>query len=411
MASPSSVLSIEGETSELIDALQSLQLSSSQAMSEYAASIIVPTSGCRSSLIGALDSLLRRRLSDCPFEVLVVGNGQASCDVESACKQVNKRHFPLRIICEQTPGLLAGRHRGVNESQADILVFVDDDIVASENWLASILQTFRDPSVHVVGGPCLPRFGATPPKWLEGFWHSTEDGGRWCGYLSLLDLGDKPRVVDPMLVWGLNFGIRKQTLVDLGGFNPDGYPWHLRRYRGDGETAVSVALREAGLKAVYHPEARVHHHVPHSRLTVDYFKRRAFLQGISRSYTEIRRHGAIVDMPSKTAPVATGESPERRFGRYARRPVHHARNFLRRQFRRGTPPSQAPSDAENPEVADVKQRVRESYLAGYEFHQDEVRNDPELLKWVLRPDYWDYRLPKNARSFAPDLPDEALHDN
>jgi hypothetical protein len=46
------------------------------------------------------------------------------------------------------------------------------------------------------------------------------------------------------------------------------------------------------------------------------------------------------------------------------------------------------------EVRAIRQRVHRAYRAGYEFHQSAVRSSPELLAWVLRPDYWDYRLPR-----------------
>ena len=34
-----------------------------------------------------------------------------------------------------------------------------------------------------------------------------------------------------------------------------------------------------------------------------------------------------------------------------------------------------------------------AYHAGYAYHQTQVRESPELLAWVLKPDYWDGRLP------------------
>ena len=43
--------------------------------------------------------------------------------------------------------------------------------------------------------------------------------------------------------------------------------------------------------------------------------------------------------------------------------------------------------------------LADGYLAaGYKFHQTAVRSDPKLQGWVLRRDYWDYRLP--AASFV-----------
>jgi hypothetical protein len=33
--------------------------------------------------------------------------------------------------------------------------------------------------------------------------------------------------------------------------------------------------------------------------------------------------------------------------------------------------------------------IRRSYTAGYDYHQEAIKNDSELLQWVLRDDYMD----------------------
>jgi hypothetical protein len=43
----------------------------------------------------------------------------------------------------------------------------------------------------------------------------------------------------------------------------------------------------------------------------------------------------------------------------------------------------------------VHLKIAESYVAGFRFHYDAVCADDELLRWVLREDYFDYRLPDN----------------
>jgi hypothetical protein len=39
----------------------------------------------------------------------------------------------------------------------------------------------------------------------------------------------------------------------------------------------------------------------------------------------------------------------------------------------------------------IKERLNRAHLAGYNYHQNEVRKDPELLKWVLQESYWDFK--------------------
>jgi hypothetical protein len=49
---------------------------------------------------------------------------------------------------------------------------------------------------------------------------------------------------------------------------------------------------------------------------------------------------------------------------------------------------------EDRELIHIKQQVQTNLQAGYAFHQNAVRQQPELLNWILKDDYWDYRLPE-----------------
>ena len=69
-------------------------------------------------------------------------------------------------------------------------------------------------------GPLDASFENDPPFWLQDFWTDIE-GGRHCGWLSLIDLGNAIKPVDPSYIWGLNFCIRKETFEHCGGFHPD----------------------------------------------------------------------------------------------------------------------------------------------------------------------------------------------
>ena len=59
-------------------------------------------------------------------------------------------------------------------------------------------------------------------------------------------------------------------------------------YRGDGEYFVNNYIVNHKYKIVYNPKASVYHVTPKSRLTLDYFKKRAFCLGVEWSYTDLR---------------------------------------------------------------------------------------------------------------------------
>lgn len=276
-------------------------------------------------------------------------------------------------------GLLAGRQKAMAIARdADILVLLDDDVALPLGWAGKIMEPFGDPDVHLVGCRYLPAYTHAPPDWLEGLWHQHDDGFRTLGYLSLLDGGTQARVCSPTYVWGLCYAVRRETAIKLGGFNPDGYPWTMRRFRGDGETGLSSKARRLGLKAVYQAETHVLHDVPAKRMTVEYIWERSYLQGVSDSYTAIRQQGGL-------------PPPRERTWKDMLRPVKRWLRYALSQ--------------DGDSVADVRRRFHDAYASGFAFHQNEVRNDPALLEWVLCPDYSGCRLPEMSPAAAlPALP-------
>lgn len=344
-----------------------------QEMADTQVSIIIPTLNNAKYLKNALISVQNQTFPKDGYEIIVVDNGSTD-NTRQVTEQIITAYptHQIRYIYEPEPGLLSGRHRGAKEAKGQVLVFVDDDIEADKGWLAAIMDAFQDSSVHLVGGPSMPDYESEPPAWIERFW-TQHEYGRWCGSLSLLDFGEQIREIDPLFVFGLNFAIRKETLFEVGGFHPDCIPKHLQRFQGDGETAVSIKTREKGLKTVYHPKALVLHKVPNERMTVEYFEKRAFYQGVCNSFAQIRRNyqgGLQLKKHSNLSRLLSWRTPFKIY------------NLFKERIRQKHTP-----------YAEIKKRTDEAYKAGFAFHQNEVVNDPELLKWVLKENYFDYRLP------------------
>jgi hypothetical protein len=253
------------------------------------------------------------------------------------------------------------------------VAYIDGDVLVRPGWLAAIGSAFDDPDVHLAGGRCIPQYESPCPDWLNAFWVREPDGTAWCGALSLVDPGHTQRDIDPVFIFGANFAIRRRTLFSLGGFHPDGLPWELRRFRGDGETAVARASIRAGLRARYVPEGTVLHRVPAERMTDGYFERRAFLQGISDSFTVTREE----DGPRRPATSLVGQIARRM----------RAFDGLRSDRRRRR------------DWAERLDKVARAHAAGYAFHQQQYRDDPDVRAWVRRHDYWD-AAPPLAKSDA-----------
>jgi glucosyl-dolichyl phosphate glucuronosyltransferase len=258
-------------------------------------SVIIPTYNRPKRLNHALESLTHQTLSLEAFEVIVVNNSHD--DAAKTVAEIYSRKIPnFRYIRDTVPGLHVGRHKGMEVARSEILVYADDDIEAFPTWLQAIAEAFQNGETVLVGGKNLPRFEVVPPVWISNMWQKDVQGNQVVGYLSILNLGDEKKRVDPSYIFGCNFAIRKSVLLEVGGFHPDSIPDSLAIYRGDGETHVAKSIKARERPALYDPMASVYHHVPKERMTETYFRNRSYRQGISDSYSAIREKGLHFDL-------------------------------------------------------------------------------------------------------------------
>ncbi len=103
-------------------------------------------------------------MEDC--EIIVINNNSTDETVEVVHSYANK--FPnLRLMNEEKQGLSHARNRAVKESQTNWIAFLDDDAIASPDWLTSILQfQKKNPDIKIFGGPYYPYFLEKKPFWL-----------------------------------------------------------------------------------------------------------------------------------------------------------------------------------------------------------------------------------------------------
>lgn len=335
-------------------------------------SIIIPTFNRENLLCLALDSFARQEFPIDKFEILIIDNGSTDNTKQVVENAIAVHpHHNICYIHEPEPGLLSGRHRGALEAKGDIFTFVDDDIQADLSWLQAIEDTFSNSSVQLVGGRNLPKYEVNPPEWLEGFWEE-HPYGRTCSQLSLLDFGNQIHEIDANYIWGLNFSIRKQALFELGGFHPDIVPKSLQYFQGDGETGLTLKANQLGYKAIYQPKAMVLHNIPKERMTYKYFEKRYFYQGVCNSYTDIRR--------------TKGKLEKESFLEKLKKPAKVLNRTITSLL--------AENKYRQEEREELKKSFYNVFLKGYNFHKILAYNNPKLLDWICKENYWDYKLPK-----------------
>ena len=350
-------------------------------------SVIIPTRNRAQRLADLLDSLAGQEPVPFEWEVIVVDNASMDSTAEVVRQKSENLSITIRYVREPRLGLHHGRHRGAKEARGTFLGYLDDDTIVTPSWVQGIRLLVQGQADAVVGR-ILPKWEAEPPNWLLDM---IRDGV--CGYLSLLDLGTIARPVDPGLVWGCNFFIPRKLIFDLGGFHPDGMPTELLRYRGDGETALMRKFKEAGLKAYYDPRATAFHVIDASRLTVEYLCQRAYNQGISASFTEIR---AARGLPGSPPLNSSNENRAERlggrwerlkslYGKLRRKSIGDVAKIVGRRTK--TTMARTISKPRKEPYAEIRANIDKAYRAGWRFHQNEVKNDPMLLEYVLRQTY------------------------
>src|SRR5512147_3254108 len=97
-----------------------------------------------------------------PYEVILV------IDHNPNLLERARAQFSNIILLEnqETHGLAGARNTAIENAQGHIIAFLDDDAVASPNWLQLLLAGYEDPQVAGVGGKLEPLWPKGRPNWF-----------------------------------------------------------------------------------------------------------------------------------------------------------------------------------------------------------------------------------------------------
>jgi len=323
-------------------------------------SVIIPTYNRARFLPDALAGILNQSFPADSYEIILIDNGSTD-NTRQTVEEINRNNAGrVSYIYEPRPGLMVGRHLGARLAKGHILLYGDDDIIVPADWVKEMYRCYQDKEVGAASGKVLPKFEVRPPAWINLFTRN---------YISIVDAGDEYRIVTKNLAAGCNMSIRKDVFYEVGGSYPDSMPPDLIRFAGTGESGLMEKVEQSRYKIVYNPRAYVHHVIPASRLTIESYKKRAFLQGVSDSYRLIREQGKIED-----AAYAGALRPPAWSTRLHRllRCLKHGRARALTYYR-------------------YFNEVEAAHQAGLRYHRAEAAQDPALLRWVLKENYLDER--------------------
>jgi glycosyltransferase involved in cell wall biosynthesis len=237
-------------------------------MSAIHLSVIVCTYNRCDLLAGCLETLGRQTLSPARFEVVVVDNN--SRDDTAAVVEHHRTRLPnLRYVFEPLQGLSHARNRGSAAAAGTYLVYVDDDTRLPPTYLSCVLDSLERHRPDLLGGPVYPFYTEPKPRWFKDHYEIrkyVEASGfsTTCG------------------VSGVNFVIRKEVLLRLGGFDPllgmRGSEQGFGEDRKVLETYRAVTPVEEQ-RVYYDLDCMVLHHVPAYKMRIRYMLGRGFRGG------------------------------------------------------------------------------------------------------------------------------------
>lgn len=169
-------------------------------------SILVPAYNEEQSILSCLNSLISLLYTD--KEIIVIDDASTDGTVQSVEKFLDKGIILVRR--EKNGGRAAALNSGLQKATGDVIITTDADTIVPANWLHRFKSHFERPGVVAVGGA----------------YQAHNKDKLLANAASVLDQilnGVFKKSLVPNKLSGVNSAIRRDILIDLGGFNENSW--------------------------------------------------------------------------------------------------------------------------------------------------------------------------------------------
>ena len=240
-----------------------------QSIADISVIICAYTEERWNDLVAAVESVQQQTLP--PSEIIVV------VDHNPGLVKRTREYMPGVVVVEniEARGLSGARNSGIAATKSEIIAFLDDDAVATPNWLRLLSEGFADPRVLGIGGAVIPRWLSHKPAWFPAEFHWVVG----CSYLGMPLSSMEIR--NPI---GANMAFRREVFDNIGGFR-NGIGRVGMKPLGCEETELCIQARNRWPQKIflYQPAAIVFHRVPENRIHWRYFCSRCYAEGLSKA--------------------------------------------------------------------------------------------------------------------------------
>ncbi len=234
----------------------------------------------RAHLLGrVLDACFEQTAEPGSYEVVLVNDGSTDETPEVIAHAGQRARIPFTVINQPNSGLAKGRNAGISRAIGERIIFIDDDVLPTPNFVAEHLRSHDLHPAAIVRGAAVntENFDDLPPP----VWRFKNYSGNF--------------------FWTTNVSVPLAKLREIGGFNENfaEYGWE--------DIDVGLRLRFAGLKAVFNKYALAFHYKPRPRSS-----------DIGGMITQARAQGRTAVQLAKLHPhwrtfLATGNTYPQRF--------------------------------------------------------------------------------------------------
>jgi GT2 family glycosyltransferase len=190
-------------------------------------SVVIPTCNRLDLLARCLDSLDSKLqgVTEGQYEVVVTDDAHA----QPAEDLIKTKYPTVRWVQGPARGPAANRNCGAKASRGEWVAFIDDDCVASTDWIKSLLQVIETGTLDVIEGKTV-----IPEKIDNPFYHGVEnlEGGSY---------------------WSCNLAFQRERFFSIGGFDED------FSYAVAEDMELAHRFTKSKFRAKFCPEALVYH--------------------------------------------------------------------------------------------------------------------------------------------------------
>ena len=212
----------------------------------YKVSVVMPTLDRADMVAATIDRIQHQTVSRDLYEVLVVDNN--SSDHTPAVLTAKAALYPnLRLFSQLKRGAAATRNVGIREARGEIILFIDDDILAEPNLVEAHLTAHAtNPKASIIGAVVSPWEQSTDP-----FLRYLRDRAIFNPY----SVASIP--MDFSFYHTGNVSTSRKQLLEVGGFNEEFFLYGME------DIELGYRLERAGCRMVHAASAKaIHRYFP-----------------------------------------------------------------------------------------------------------------------------------------------------